>query len=154
MEYQHVINGRDTWAPPYSIFSATAGTNITYTTTYQPCFTDQRDPVYSNFSYIDTTQTFHPFGLTIDADGCFPRTVSGTAADNSGYYLTLHSALASYPTGDVWDLSGIHVLESTGTYAVTDTNGNSISVSYSSGTTTYTDPRPDCSDGNKGFGKH
>src|SRR5882762_4038452 len=50
-------NGRaNTWAPPASLFSATAGTNnITFTTTYQACGTDPRDPVYTNFSYIDAT---------------------------------------------------------------------------------------------------
>jgi RHS repeat-associated protein len=132
------FNGRDnTWAPPASIFSATAGTNnITYSTTYQSCGTDPRDPVYSGFSYIDTKQTFHGFGLTIDADGCFypSRTVSGTAGDGSGYYLTLHSFTGAGPAEDVWDLSGIHVLAAVGN-AVTDTNGNSITGS----TTTDTD---------------
>jgi len=136
-------NGRaNAWAPPASLFSATAGGNITFTTTYQSCGTDLRDPVYSSFFYIDSTQTLHPFSVLIDAVRCIvpSGTSSVVAQDGSGYYLTVHSGggAQAQPTEDVWDISGMHVFAGiNGSAVVTDPNGNSITCTYSGTSGTY-----------------
>src|SRR2546428_95367 len=140
-------NGYQMWAPPQYRFSASAYTSYaTYSRTVYSCSPNSNYIVYNNFIYVDEgSQATHSFGTleVVDAWQC-PGTSSGTAtgvaADNSGYTMTVR---LPGPTMDVYDASGIHILNAAvsdyPSNIVTDTNGNSVSYLYFNGIGTYTD---------------
>jgi RHS repeat-associated protein len=87
---------------------------------------------FSDFTYYDADGTAHPFPtVAYEVSSCTGTVVSGStagpASDESGYYLNALS-------GEVISPSGIQI-----DAEIQDTNGNFVSSSTSSGTTTWTD---------------
>ncbi len=84
---------------------------------------------YTNFKYVDTLGTSHPFSsVTWIYDSCTDTssgTWTGYADDNSGFYIDLTSN-SDYPAHKVTHPSGTTI-----TGIVTDPNGNSITSSLS-----------------------
>jgi len=140
-------SGSQVWTPVTGWFSSTpnwgwspsAGTFgvIGNYDTYQYCY-QNGNPIpipYVNYEYWDPTGALHtfPFQLTPGQSTCGVAPVtsgSGTTNDGSGYTMVVDQWA---PT--VYSPSGVAYNGS----SLTDTNGNQISSTTSSGTTTYTD---------------
>ncbi len=131
--------------PPQMQFSAIAGTSVVaHSTTTQSCGSDPHDQLYSNFFFMDANQTTHLFpAINLDADRCiYPSgTATNAASDNSGYVMTVNISAGTIYVYDVaGNLAGAVGISGGATGGFTDTNGNSISISYSTYPNgTYTD---------------
>jgi RHS repeat-associated protein len=153
-------SGASVWTPVPgwgwgSANSATTG-SVTYLETQASCYyppgggpggTMYYWNVYVFDYYYDPNGTQHQINKNVSSwtssipcsnGASFPNTASGTLTDGSGYSYTVNSA----PGALVYPPSGLTITVPAGGATqggVTDTNGNSVSFSTSSGTTTFTD---------------
>jgi RHS repeat-associated protein len=124
-------NYENTWlpAPPYGLWGwfAPGGGYVSYTTqtTATHCGSGEgTQTTYSNYTYTDNYGTVHPvpsITMTYFCNSLWSGTLTGTATDNSGYYL---NGTTTHPYAIVTALSGAQSLNPLNNIA--DTNGNYI----------------------------
>lgn len=137
-------SGSQTWTPVANwgwrgVTEANTG-YVSYATISEFCFIDTTrvlGTTYRNWVYHDPAGTTH-FFPTIAFNSCDPGPVTGTTNDGSGYTMTASPNLATI--NPVFGGTITPPLQSlTGTGSVTDRNGNVLSATLASGTTTFTD---------------
>ena len=127
---------------------------VTYTTTQTQCYSGNGQPSnydqFTNFNYIDGSGTPHALPVMVADWGLRnlncqgtppPTTATGTTEDQSGYTVTVQALYGSAYASLIVNLAGTVITPNTGGTSgnISDSNGNELSFSTTSGTTTFTD---------------
>jgi RHS repeat-associated protein len=94
---------------------------------------------YLNWTFTDQTGAVHPFPVVADTAQCYSETLSGTASDQSGYYLTITNPSTNPPTAVIYDSKGNYQATTGLTTNTTSPNGNTIEATLNGATMTWTD---------------